>query len=73
MKAYKLEILIIDHDELGMEGIKGEIENTNYANDCISPYVMNMVEKDKGEWSDEHPLNLCHTWKKEYQELFGKE
>lgn len=57
MKAYLLTILIIDHDELGSEGIKEVIENTSYANDCICPSIQEIKEADIGEWHDEHPLN----------------
>jgi hypothetical protein len=40
MKAYKVEILIIDFDEVGLDDIKGIIENSNYPNDCIKPNVL---------------------------------
>jgi hypothetical protein len=39
MKAYKIELLIIDFDELGKDSIIQEIENANYPNDCLSPRV----------------------------------
>ena len=32
MKAYKVELLIIDHDEVGKEQIVEIIENTKYPN-----------------------------------------
>lgn len=57
MKAYLVTMLIIDHDKLGAEGIKGEIEANNWANDCIHPTVVDAVEADIGEWEDSHPLN----------------
>jgi hypothetical protein len=70
MKAYKIELLIIDFDELGKDGIVSEIENARYANDCISPDVKSIVEKDIGEWHDGHPLNLLNTCDKAYKNLF---
>lgn len=70
MKAYKVEILIIDFDKLGAEGIKEELENTRYANDCISPDVKNIQEVDLGEWDDDHPLNNPDTCDEEYKRLF---
>lgn len=36
MKAYKVEILIIDFDGVGEEGIKHELGNANFANDLIA-------------------------------------
>lgn len=71
MKAYKIEILIIDHDELGEEGVVSAIQDTNYPNDCIIPSVEELVCVDIGEWSDDHPLNLNATCKDEYNRLFG--
>ncbi len=57
MKAYKIELLVIDHDECGGDEIAGHIENVNYPNDCISPNVLSIKEADIGEWHDNHPLN----------------
>jgi hypothetical protein len=70
MKAYKLEILIIDFDEMGRDSIIEEFECANYPNDCISPQIKSIVEKDIGEWSDEHPLNKGLTRDEEYKRLF---
>ena len=39
MKAHKITICIIDHDELGEEEIRDIIENMKYPNYCISPHV----------------------------------
>ena len=72
MKAYKLEILVIDFDKLGGEGIQQEIENIEYPNHCIIASVMNIIERDIGEWTDNHPLNCRNTKSSEYQKLFGK-
>lgn len=58
MKAYKIEILIINHEELSQEEIESVIENTIYSNRCISPEIWGIKEIDIGEWSDDHPLNL---------------
>ena len=69
MKAYKVELLIIDVDDVG-DRIKYFIEHANYPNDCIQPHVMKMECQDIGEWSDDHPLNQRITFKEEYQRLF---
>jgi hypothetical protein len=71
MKAYKLEILIVDSDFVGSEDIKTIIENQKYPNHCISPMVMKIEEKDIGEWSDDHPLNKRKTFEETYKKLFN--
>lgn len=70
MKAMKVELLIIDFDEIGEEEIKSVIENTKYPNRCIYPDVQNIETVDVGEWSDDHPLNLLDKQKEEYKRLF---
>jgi hypothetical protein len=71
MKAYKVELLIIDFDELGKEQIVEELVNANFPNDCITINVKNIVEKDIGEWHDDHPLNIRIYADAEYQKIFG--
>ncbi len=71
MKAFKVELLIIDHDGLNQYGIEDVLHNTRFANDCINPQVMNIVERDIGEWDDNHPLNWRSTFEEEYKRLFG--
>jgi hypothetical protein len=48
MKAYKLEVLIVDHDEVGEEGIVSVLQNTKYPNWCISPEVKSVQGVDIG-------------------------
>jgi hypothetical protein len=69
MKAYKVELLIVDHDEIGPDEMKIVIENTRYPNHCISPDVMDIKSADIGEWSDNHPLNYTNCIA-EYKRLF---
>lgn len=71
MKVYKIELMIIDHDEIGEEEIIEILENTRYPNRCISPDVKKIESRDIGEWSDDHPLNFCSTQDAEYKRLFG--
>lgn len=73
MKAYKIEILVIDHDDLGPDSIRQEIEGTRYANDCIYPRVQAIEERDIGEWSDDHPLNRSSAAASEYKRLFASD
>ena len=72
MKAYKVELLIIDFDDIGAEAVATELENANYGNDCIAPQVKSVTGRDIGEWDDNHPLNCEDTSDKEYNRLFGK-
>ena len=48
MKAYKVELLVLDFDGIGKDEIRVEIENVNYPNDCLSPDVMSIKGNDKG-------------------------
>jgi hypothetical protein len=71
MKAYKVTLLIIDHDKLGKEAIVNEIENVRYPNRCLSPSVMSIQSREIGEWSDNHPLNFQSRYKAEFNKLFS--
>lgn len=70
MKVHKIEIIVIDFDECGAEGVKDVIENTRYPNRCISPDVRSIVTRDCGEWDDNHPLNHKGTCEATLAELF---
>lgn len=70
MKAYKVELLIVDHDGLGKSGIVEEIQSASYGNDCIMPRVMLVEEREIGDWHDEHPLNHKKTIDAEYVKMF---
>ncbi len=70
MKAFKLEVLVIDMDDIGEEAIRSEIEDTKYSNYCIAPKVRTIRAQDIGEWSDDHPLNKHATSDTEYRRLF---
>lgn len=70
MKIYKIEIAVIDLDQIGEQEIKKVIENTHYPNHCISPKVKKIESRDIGEWHDDHPLNLNDKSNDEYQRLF---
>ena len=71
MNVYKIEILVIDHDELGSVGIAETIQNTKYPNRCIYPEVKRITVRSV-EWSDDHPLNIRATADEFYRELFEK-
>lgn len=70
-KVFKVELLIIDHNDIGEDEIKSAIEDTNYPADCIWPNVMAITSRDIN-YSDEHPLNNRNTMLEEYNCLFKK-
>jgi len=53
MKAYKLEVLVIGHENISKEDVINEIEWCRHA----SPRVYSCKEAEIGEWHDDHPLN----------------
>jgi len=59
MKVYKVELLIIDHDDIGPQAVKDELEVSVYSNHCIHPQVMDIKTKTV-KWSDNHPLNQAY-------------
>jgi len=61
MKAYKVEILVIDFDGLGSQGISDTFITARYPNHCMHPDIKSIEEYDIGEWDDDHPLNLNAT------------
>jgi len=69
IQVHKVEVLIIDHDNVGPEGLKVLLENTHYPNRAIAPNVMGCVTREV-EWSDSHPLNSRQHQAAAYQELF---
>lgn len=71
IKVHKVELLIVDHDDLGSEGVQEQLENVNFPNDCINPHIMKITSKYIGEWNDNHPLNSSVTMFEEYQKPFG--
>ena len=66
MKAYKVEIVVVDFEGHGANILYDNIENMKY----YSPNIISMVEADIGEWDDHHPLNLGGTPKKEVLAYF---
>ena len=71
MKVMKLELIVLDMDNLGADGVKDAIENARYPNHCISPQVKAIEVRDVGEWTDDHPLNNPGTADAELRRLFG--
>ncbi len=70
MKIYKLEVIIIDFDEVGEEDIIDILETTRYPNRCISPNIIDVKSADIGEWDDDHELNRINLTKEQYNKYF---
>lgn len=71
MKVFKVVVQIIDLDGLGESGIREELENANFPNDCITLKVRDIQSRDIGPWRDDHPLNLRSTAQMEFDRLFA--
>ena len=67
MKAYKIELLIIDHENIGEREIRAALENTRN----IYPEVKSVAVAIIGDWNDNHPLNSKDTCGAEYGRLFS--
>lgn len=67
MKAYKVEVLVLDFEDYGQEQIElmlGDVRG-------LSSSIQSIQKADIGQWADEHPLNHRSNAKVEYQRLFG--
>lgn len=70
MKAYRIELLVVDHDNVGDDMVT-TIEEARYPNRCINPQVMSIEARDIGEWDDDHPLNHGGKAPDEFKRLFS--
>lgn len=68
-RVHRVELLIIDFDNLGASEITTVIECQKYPNRCISPEVKGITTKEI-EWTDDHPLNNRNTSDVAYKQLF---
>lgn len=69
MKAYKIELIVVDHENMEEEQIIVALENTRY----IHPNVIRCEGVDIGEWDDGHILNQRGTTYEQVQEIFSKD
>ena len=65
MKAYKVELCILDTELLGEATIVDILEGVKY----VYPKVKSIQCRDIGQWHDNHPLNLGDE--QYYKELFS--
>lgn len=73
MNVYRLEVIVIDHDEVGAEEIARVLENAHYPNHCIAPHVIGTEVRDIGKWDDSLPINKLSTFQEEARKLFSTE
>lgn len=66
MKAYKIEILVIDHDANGIDDTLEYLKRSPYVN----PSIISHSQAEIGEWTDDHPLNN-KTWRHKIKDYFG--
>lgn len=69
VEVYRVVLMIVDHDDVGVEELSHIIENMNYPNHCMNPKVMNSSTR-KVRWHDRHPLNLLSEQKAGFNRLF---
>lgn len=67
MKAYKLEVLVLDFEESGDDEVKGLIENNRY----LMVDVITLKSKQIDDWDDDHPLNNTETQKEAFERMFA--
>ena len=62
MKVYKIEVIVLDFNNCGIEECKLLIENTRH----IHPHCGDYQTIDIGEWDDDHPHNQNSTDQSKY-------
>ena len=67
MKVFKMEVMVLDFEDVGEEELRHLIENIRY----LVATVMS-AKSEKVEWSDDHPLNNGGTMARAYHDLFAK-
>lgn len=73
MKAYKLELIVVDYDDFGEDEIVSTIEDSCENWGGIVVMVTKVASAEIGEWSDDHPLNHKHTAAEYIKEKFKNE
>lgn len=63
MKAYRVQVVLVDHEGVGEEEIASLPSNYRYL--CAT--VFKIEEKEIGNWTDDHPLNRHDTFDAEVE------
>lgn len=69
VKVHKITLMVVDHDQIGVDQLQQVIENVNYPNDCCAPEVM-AIESAEVDWTDLHKINMRATRDAALRELF---
>lgn len=69
-KVHRIVLMVVDHDDIGIDEVRETIENAHYPNRCIAPTVM-AVETKEVDWDDNHPLNTHATQRESFAVMFG--
>lgn len=68
VRAYLIEILVLDFENTAPAVLKEKIENARQA----LPSILSMKMRELSPWSDDHPLNRLETRDEELKRLFGR-
>lgn len=68
-KVFKIELMVLDLENIGQKEIVDMITFARYPNNAIAPIVMKVESRDI-EWTDKHPINKMATYDKEFERLF---
>ncbi len=82
VRVFRLEVMVVDHDEIGEAGIREVFASTKFPNRCIRPHVVS-AESREVVWETEdaqlgqiktHPLNISdpRVWIPAFRELFDR-
>ena len=69
MKAYRVEMIVVDFENHGEAVLRQNIDQMRY----YAPDIIAVEEADIGEWSDDHPLNCKSTLRYEKRAYFEKD
>lgn len=72
MRVYKIEIMVIDYDQIGYDGIKPIIESVHHHQDHIEPKVMGAKFVEIGELKNNIELITKSTSVAAFHKLFYK-
>ena len=67
MKVHKIEIMVLDFEDLGSDEIARIIEENKYMHASAMSRSYTEIE-----WSDDHPLNKSGTMARAFYDLFAK-
>jgi len=68
MTAHKIELLVLNQEDMSIEDVKECIENNRY----LIVNVISSVSKTIPDYDDDHLLNQGATTKKQIDEWFNK-